>query len=316
MNHHPSRFVLRKRRQLLLASAGLVAVGGSAQAQNAAPLRVASKIDTEGALLGNLIVLLLQANGVTVQNRLSLGNTNIVRASLLAGEIDLYPEYTGSGAGFHADDKNPVWKNWEQGYQRVKKLDQDKHRLVWLTPAPANNTWAIAVRKELGGSKPLRTLADLARYANEGGRLKLAASAEFVESAAALPAFQTAYGFKLTREQLLVLAGGDTAATLKAAGEQTSGVNAAMAYGTDGPVAALGLVVLDDPKGVQPVYAPAPVLRADALVRYPRLPGLLEPLFKLLDTPTLQRLNAQIALEGQGARQVAAAFLKAKGLVK
>ncbi len=308
---------LIQRRTVMVAAAGLAAQTGTALAQNPPPpLRVASKIDTEGALLGHLIVLLLQANGITVQNRLSLGNTNIVRAALLAGEIDLYPEYTGSGAGFHADDKHPAWKNWEQGYQRVKKLDQDKHRLLWLTPAPANNTWAIAVRKELGGAKPLRTLADLARYVAEGGRLKLAASAEFVESAAALPAFQTAYGFKLAREQLLVLAGGDTAATLKAAGEQTSGVNAAMAYGTDGPVAALGLLVLEDPKGVQPVYAPAPVLRADALARYPRVPGLLEPLFKLLDTPTLQRLNAQIALEGQGARQVAAAFLKAKGLLK
>jgi osmoprotectant transport system substrate-binding protein len=316
---HPLNFASPslQRRHLLLATASLAALGGPALAQTAPPpLRVASKIDTEGALLGNLIVLLLQANGIAVQNRLSLGNTNIVRAALLAGEIDLYPEYTGSGAGFFADDKNPVWKNWEQGYQRVKKLDLEKNKLVWLTPAPANNTWAIAVRKDLGGSKPLRTLADLARYANEGGRLKLAASAEFVESAAALPAFQAAYGFKLTRDQLLVLAGGDTAATLKAAGEQTSGVNAAMAYGTDGPVAALGLVVLDDPKGVQPVYAPAPVVRADALARHPRLPGLLEPMFKLLDTPTLQRLNAQIALEGQGAKQVAAAFLKARGLVK
>lgn len=328
MNIADSRPMVR-RRSVLAASTGLgalvaltalAALGSPSLARGAQPapppLRVASKIDTEGALLGQLMVQLLQANGITVQNRLSLGNTNIVRAALLAGEIDLYPEYTGSGAGFHADDKNPAWKNWEQGYQRIKKLDQDKHRLVWLTPAPANNTWAIAVRKELGGNKPLRTLADLARYLGEGGRLKLAASAEFVESAAALPAFQTAYGFKLSREQLLVLAGGDTAATLKAAGQQTSGVNAAMAYGTDGPVAALGLFVLEDPKGVQPVYAPAPVLRAEALARYPQLPAMLEPLFKLLDTPTLQRLNAQIALQGQGARQVAAAFLKAQGLVR
>ncbi len=314
--HFTTSRLLFQRRSLLLAGVGLATAGNHARAQTAPPLRVASKIDTEGALLGQLMVQLLQANGVATQNRLSLGNTNIVRAALLAGEIDLYPEYTGSGAGFHADDKNPAWKNLEQGYQRVKKLDQDKHRLVWLAPAPANNTWAIAVRKELGGAKPLRTLADLARYVAEGGRLKLAASAEFVESAAALPAFQAAYGFKLQRGQLLVLAGGDTAATLKAAGEQTSGVNAAMAYGTDGPVAALGLLVLEDPKGVQPVYAPAPVIRADALARQPRVAGILEPLFKLLDTPTLQRLNAQIALEGQDARQVAAAFWTAKGLVK
>ena len=234
----------------------------------------------------------------------------------MAGEIDLYPEYTGNGAFFHADDKNPAWKSFEAGYQRVKALDQEKHRLVWLTPAPANNTWAIAVRRDLAAAQQLRTLDDLSRFVAGGGRLKLAASAEFAERADALPAFQAAYGFKLGREQLLLLAGGDTAATIKAAAEQTSGVNAAMAYGTDGPVAALGLVVLEDPKGVQPVYAPTAVVRAEVLAREPRIASVLEPLFKVLDTTTLQRLNAQIALEGQDARPVAAAFLKARGLVK
>jgi osmoprotectant transport system substrate-binding protein len=149
-----------------------------------------------------------------------------------------------------------------------------------------------------------------------GGKVKLAASAEFAERPDALPAFQSAYGFKLTQDQLLLLAGGDTAATIKAAAEQTSGVNAAMAYGTDGPLAALGLVVLEDSKGVQPVYAPAPVVRAEVLAKQPKIEALLAPLFKTLDTTTLQRLNAQIALEGQDAKKVAAAHLKATGLLK
>ncbi len=86
--------------------------------------------------------------------------------------------------------------------------------------------------------------ADLSRYLQEGGTFKLAASAEFIERADALPAFEKAYGFKLGQDQLLSLAGGDTAVTIEAAAQQTSGVNAAMAYGTDGPVAALGLQTL------------------------------------------------------------------------
>jgi len=131
-----------------------------------------------------------------------------------------------------------------------------------------------------------------------------------------LPAFQTAYGFKLTQDQLLTLAGGDTAVTIKAAAEQTSGVNGAMAYGTDGPVAALGLVILDDPKGVQPIYAPAPIVRAEVLAANPKIKDLLAPVFKALDGTTLQTLNAKIALEGQDAKQVAAAWLKGKGYVK
>jgi osmoprotectant transport system substrate-binding protein len=297
----------------LAASLALLLFATFTQAQ---PVRVGSKIDTEGALLGNLIVQVLEAGGVKTENRLSLGNTKVVRSALVAGEIDLYPEYTGNGAFFHADEKNPAWKQLDAGYARIKSLDAEKNKLAWLAPAPANNTWAIAVRQDVANANKLKSLADFGAFVTKGGKVKLAASAEFAERPDALPAFQSAYGFKLTQDQLLLLAGGDTAATIKAAAEQTSGVNAAMAYGTDGPVAALGLVVLEDPKGVQPVYAPAPVVRSDVLTRLPQIEKLLAPLFKTLDTRTLQKLNAQIALEGRDAKQVAAAHLKAVGLAK
>jgi osmoprotectant transport system substrate-binding protein len=300
-------------RRVLQTVLALGFLAGAAQAQ---PVRVGSKIDTEGALLGNLIVQVLEAGGVKTENKLSLGNTKIVRSALVAGEIDLYPEYTGNGAFFHADEKNPAWKQLDAGYQRIKALDAEKNKLTWLAPAPANNTWAIAVRKDVAAANKLKSLADFGKWVSGGGKVKLAASAEFAERPDALPAFQSAYGFKLTQDQLLLLAGGDTAATIKAAAEQTSGVNAAMAYGTDGPVAALGLMVLEDPQGVQPVYAPAPVVRADVLARQPKIATLLAPLFKTLDTATLQRLNAKIALEGQDAKKVAAEHLKASGLVK
>lgn len=300
----------RRRLQALLV---LLFCAGAVQAQ---AVRVGSKIDTEGALLGNLVVQVLEAGGVKTENKLQLGNTKIVRAALVAGEIDLYPEYTGNGAFFHADEKNPAWKRLDAGYQRIKQLDQEKNKLVWLPPAPANNTWAIAIRKDVASAQKLKSLADFGQWVSGGGKVKLAASAEFAERPDALPAFQSAYGFKLTQDQLLLLAGGDTAATIKAAAEQTSGVNAAMAYGTDGPLSALGLVVLEDNKGVQPVYAPAAVVRADVLAKQPKIATLLAPLFKTLDTATLQRLNAQIALEGQDAKKVAANHLKAAGLVK
>ena len=297
----------------VVATFAALLVAGAAQAQ---AVRVGSKIDTEGALLGNLIVQVLEAGGIKTDNKLQLGNTKIVRGALVAGEIDLYPEYTGNGAFFHADEKNPAWKKLEAGYERVKALDAEKNKLVWLPPAPANNTWAIAIRKDVASAQKLKSLADFGKWVAGGGKVKLAASAEFAERPDALPAFQAAYGFKLTQDQLLLLAGGDTAITIKAAAEQTSGVNAAMAYGTDGPVAALGLVVLEDPLGVQPVYAPAAVVRAEVLAKQPKIATLLAPLFKTLDTATLQRLNAQIALEGQDAKKVAAAHLKAKGLIK
>ncbi|WP_296494640.1 glycine betaine ABC transporter substrate-binding protein, partial [Rhodoferax sp.] len=249
-------------------------------------------------------------------NKSSLGNTKIMRGAITAGEIDIYPEYTGNGAFFFSDEANPAWKNAKAGFERVSALDLEKNKIVWLAAAPANNTWAIAVRKDVAAANKLKTLDDMGKWISAGGQFKLAASAEFAERSDALPAFQAAYGFKLKPDQLLTLAGGDTAVTIRAAAEKTSGVNAAMAYGTDGPLAALGLVIMDDPKGVQPIYAPAPIIRAEVLAKQPKIRDVLANVFKHLDGPTLQGLNAKIQLEGQDAKKVAGEFLRAKQLIK
>jgi osmoprotectant transport system substrate-binding protein len=306
------------RKNFIALAAGFITaslLASSALAQTTA-VRVGSKIDTEGKLLGSMIVLALEAGGVKTENKTSLGNTKVVRGAITAGEIDIYPEYTGNGAFMFADESNPVWKNAKAGYERVKAMDMEKNKIVWLEPAPANNTWAIAVRKDVATANKLKTLDDMGKWISGGGQFKLAASAEFVERADAMPAFQTAYGFKLKPEQILTLAGGDTAVTIRAAAEKTSGVNAAMAYGTDGPVAALGLVIMEDTKGVQPIYAPAPIVRADVLAKNPSIQSILAPVFKTLDGATLQALNAKIQIEGQDAKKVAGDFLKSKGLLK
>lgn len=287
---------------------------GSARA--AAAVVIASKIDTEGALLGNLIAAMLSANGVAVERRLQLGPTNIVRAALLAGQIDLYPEYTGNGAVFFHRETDPAWKDAGKDYALVKSLDAAENHLVWLTPAPANNTWVIAVRKDIARFPPRFCLDDLAAYLAEGGRFKLAASAEFVENPQALPAFEETYGFQLRADQLLTLSGGNTAATLRAAAEGTSGVNAAMAYGTDGALAALGLRALCDDKGAQIVYAPAPVIREAVLQAQPEIAKLLEPVFASLTLETLQSLNERIAVEGEEAAAVALDYLRSKGYLQ
>ena len=304
---------LINRRTLVLLTGTLMT--GLALAQTA-PVRVGSKIDTEGKLLGNMIVLALEAGGIKTENKSSLGNTKVMRGAITAGEIDIYPEYTGNGAFIFSEESNPAWKNAKAGYERVKALDFEKNKIVWLAPSPANNTWAIAVRKDVATANRLKTMDDLGKWVSAGGQFKLAASAEFVERSDALPAFQSAYGFKLQPAQLLTLAGGDTAATIRAAAEKTSGVNAAMAYGTDGPVAALGLVIMDDPKGVQPIYAPTPIVRNEVLLKNPKISTILAPVFQALDGPTLQALNAKIQIEGQDAKKVAGDFLKSKGLVK
>ena len=115
---------------------------------------------------------------------------------------------------------------------------------------------------------------------------------------------------------MLTLSGGNTAATLRAAAEQMSGVNAAMAYGTDGALAALGLVALRDDKGAQIVYAPAPVVREPVLQEHPEIRTVLDPVFTTLTIETLQKLNAEIAVEGQEAGAVAVSYLRSKNFLQ
>ncbi|GLQ53296.1 glycine betaine ABC transporter substrate-binding protein OsmF [Devosia nitrariae] len=303
---------MRLTNRILGALAALAMTATTVQAQ----VVVSSKIDTEGSVLGNIILEVLTANEIPVTDRIQLGATSVVREAITAGQIDIYPEYTGNGAFFFDEADKPIWNDAQQGYDEVKKLDYDANKIVWLSPAPANNTWAIALRDDVAGPNNLKTLTDFGEWVAGGGEVKLAASAEFVNSPAALPAFQSTYGFALEPEQLITLSGGDTAATIAAAAQQTSGANAAMVYGTDGGIAPSKLTVLDDDEGVQPVYAPAPVVREIVLTQYPQIAELLQPVFAKLDLETLQDLNGRVQVAGEPANAVALDFLKTNGFVK
>ncbi len=280
------------------------------------PIVVGSKIDTEGALLSQIIILMLRDNGFDVVDKSQFGPTSVVRKALESGELDIYPEYTGNGAFFFDETESDVWNDAQKGYERVKKLDKETYNIVWLKSAPANNTWAIAIPKRLSDKEGIRTLDDFATYVNRGGYVKLIGSEEFVTSPVALPKFQEVYGFILKQEQLLTVSSGSTAQTEKAASEGTDGINAAMAYGTDGSLSALDLVVLADPRGAQPVYEPAPRVRGEIIDQYPKIAGILDPVFKTLDLETLQILNAKITVEGQNATAVAKEYLTLKGFLK
>ncbi|HYF55212.1 MAG TPA: ABC transporter substrate-binding protein [Salinarimonas sp.] len=303
-------FPLARRSFAALFLALVVAGPALAQAER---VRVGSKIDTEGALLGSMIVLVLENLGIPVADRVSLGPTKIVRTALLQGEIDIYPEYTGNGAFFFDRESDPAWKGAQTAYDLVKRLDAEANRIVWLDRARANNTWLIAVRGDVAKREGLATMEDFAKSA---GARRLAASAEFVESPAALPSFERVYGFAMPRDRIVTLAGGDTAVTMRAAAQGIGGVDSAMVYGTDGAIAALGLVVMTDPKGAQIVYEPAPAIRAAVLERHPAIGPALSKVFASLDLETLQTLNARIAVEGRPARAVAGDYLREKGLLR
>lgn len=280
-----------------------------------APVVVSSKLDLEGALLGQMMLLALARAGVPTISQLQIGPTAILRQALLSGAVDLCVEYTGNGAFFFHQESDPVWRDAREGFLRVAALDYTENHLVWLEPAPADNSWVIAVPKALATEKGLKTLDDFAAFVRAGNRIKLAASAEFVESEAGLPAFEAAYGFNLQASQLLVLSGGETTATMKAASDGISGVNAAMAYGSDGALNALDLLPLEDPRHAEPVYAPAPVIRAATLEDHPRIRQALAPAFAGLDLKTLRSLNERVAVQGEEASRVARDYMTARNLL-
>lgn len=298
---------------VLLAASAITAFPPASLAEN--PVRVASKIDTEGGLLGQIIVILLESNDIPVEDRTALGATNVVRQAIISGEIDMYPEYTGNGYYFFEGTDPEIWKDAKKAYETVAAFDLEKNGILWLQPAPANNTWAIASRRDLAEEEGLVTLDDFADYVNSGGKVKLACSEEFASRPDVLPAFEKAYGFHLEKDQLLILSGGNTAQTEQAASMGTDGINFAMAYGTDGGISILDLVVLEDSKGVQPVYQPAPIIRKEALEAHPEIREILAPAFRNLDMETLQRLNGRIAVEGLDPAAVARTYLQEQDLL-
>jgi osmoprotectant transport system substrate-binding protein len=292
---------------LLLSVTGCTGGDESAEGPKG-PITVGSKIDTEGSLLAQMIILMLRDGGFEVVDKSQFGPTSVVKKALETGEIDMYPEYTGNGAFFFDEADSPVWKDAAGGYDRVKELDLERNDILW----------AIAIRKDIAEEHNLDTLDDLAAYVNAGKTpaIKLIGSEEFVNSPAALPAFQEAYGFTLSKQQLVTVSSGDTTQTEKAAGEGTDQINAAMAYGTDGTIDAFNLVVLGDPRGVQPVYQPAPRVRGAIMDEYPDIADILDPVFESLTLEILQELNGRIGVAGENPADVARDYLTSAGFLK
>lgn len=299
------------RGWLILAAA--LSLGASPQVPGA--VVVSSKLSSESAMLGQMIRLMLSSRGIDTIDRTRLGATPVVRKALLTGEVDLYVEYTGNAGLFFNDAANPAWKDLARGYALGSRLDYEANRIVWLTPAPASNAWALAVRADVARANHLSTMSDFGRWVASGGRVVLACSAEFA-NAGTLRSLESTYGFVLSSAQLIVLAGGETAATIAAAAAGTNGTNTAMVYGTDGGIAAANLRVLEDDRHAQPVYAPVPIIREPVLKTYPQIAAIVKPLMESFDRQTLQRLNARVQIDGESDEVVAADYLRARGFLK
>jgi osmoprotectant transport system substrate-binding protein len=321
-----------KRKALLLmttlALAGTVLAGCAQPApEPAAPeepakkdvpaIKVASLLDSEGALLGSMVIQMLEANGFETVDKTKLGTPDVVRKALLEGEIDATIDYTGSGQYYiEGQEGLPVWKNAETGYAEIKKLDKEQNNIDWLTPAPANNTELMAAKKDFLEANGIATMEDFAKYVNDGKETKVIGSQSWVDNPLGLKGFEEAYGFKLKKDQIIPLADGVTAQMLEAVAKGTDGVNFSLAYGTDGQLADLGLLIIADPKGVPPVYEPAPVFRGQLFDTAPEIADILKPVFESMDQAKLQELNKQVAFDGKDPKVVAKEYLEANGFLK
>jgi osmoprotectant transport system substrate-binding protein len=302
------RYSVLKLLKSLLVSAALL-FGGSIPAD--AAVVVSSKLSSESAMIGQMIRLMLNAAGIPTLDRTVLGATYVVRKALLAGQIDIYVEYTGNGGFFFNLPSDPAWKDLRKGYELGSRLDYAANRIVWLTPGNASNAWALAIRKDVARVNHLVTMSDFGKWVTGGGKIVLACSAEFA-NAGTLRSLEKAYGFVLRSDQLIVLAGGETSATISAAAAQTNGTNVAMVYGTDGNVIAANLQILEDDRHEQPIYAPVPMVREAVLKANPRIAQIVKPLMESFTRETLQELNARVQVNGESIISVAEDYLKSK----
>jgi osmoprotectant transport system substrate-binding protein len=309
---------------LALAAAMLFGATALAQAPNENdPIVVGSKQFTEQIVLGKIILTALEASGYEVTDRTNLGGTAVNRDALEAGEIDVYPNYTGTAISNWYRDIPWASESIAEGtsgdayasYTTVASLDAALFDLVWLRPAPANNTYALAVTRQWSEENDITTMQEFADYVNEGGEVVLSTGDEFAQRPDGLPAFYETYDFQLSEDQLIIIAGATPAQTEQALATGQNNVNVAMAYGTDGALMAYDFVVLEDPLGAQPVFQPTPVFVGEVIRTYPEIAGILNPIFATFDNPTLQGLNAAVEVDGLSPDEVARTYLEDNGFI-
>jgi osmoprotectant transport system substrate-binding protein len=294
--------VFTRARALGLLAAGLTLPSCGMHVDATA---IGSKNFTESLLLGELYAQVVEDNGLPVRRRLDLGGTDIAMAALRRGEIDLYPEYTGTAllVVLKAQPRGDA----AQTFAYVKREYEKRYGLTWLDPAPMNNTQALATTRALATRFGLRTLSDVAAKAPQ---LRLGAVPEFVKRSDGLPGLQRVYGgFKFKSIRLIDFG-------LKYKALLSGDVDIVVAFGTDGAILADDLVVMQDDKHLFPPYHVAPVIRQAVLKARPQLAGMLNRIAPLLTDTVMRTLNNQI--DGPQKREpseVANDFIKAHGLV-
>jgi osmoprotectant transport system substrate-binding protein len=286
----------RRRAIALLASVPVLA---SCQSRGA--IRVGSKNFTESIVVAEIYAQTLEAAGYHVERRLNLGSTQIVLAAMERGDIDLYPEYTGTAlidVLHHAPISDP-----HTAFKVVQREFAQRFGLHWLPPSPMNDSQALATTAEIASKYNLRKLSDLAPLTS---RLRLATIPEFLTRPDGLPGLQRLYGgfhfesvrtFDIALKYQALLAGDADIAT---------------AFTTDGAISTNHLSVLIDDKHLWPPYNVAPVLRPPVAADT-KLVSALNAVSPRITSSAAASMNAAVEERKQDPGDVAAAFLRNSG---
>ncbi|MEV4220849.1 glycine betaine ABC transporter substrate-binding protein [Nonomuraea sp. NPDC049725] len=272
---------------------------------------VGSKDFTENIMLGNIAVQLLKAHGAEVVDKVNLGGTVTNRKALMAGEIDLYWEYSGTGWIEHLKNTTPIQDPAEQ-FKATAGADLEKNGVRWIGPTPLNNTYALAIRTEKAQELGVKTVSDVAELARtKPEEVTICIETEFSTRDDGLPGLSKAYDMKIPKDRIALL---DTGVVYTET-DKGETCNFGEVFTTDGRIAALGLTVLEDDKKFFPVYNAAVTIKDDLYKKHPALEKVLQPVIAKLDDATMQKLNARVDVDGEQPKKVSADWLEQNGFL-
>lgn len=281
---------------VLVISLSIGAIMGCSNKGNKV-IKVGSKNFTESIILAELYSYALEKNGYTVEKKLNLGATSVAHPALVKGDIDLYPEYTGTGLT-KVLNKDALFDQ-SVVYSIVKKDYHDQFKLEWLDYSEANDSQGLVITKKASDLYGIKTITDLQKNAD---KLRFASQGEFELASDGLPAITKVYGtfnFKSTKVY-------DNA--LKYEVLHSDNADISVAYTTEGQLSNAEFVVLEDDKHAWSPYNIAPVVREDTLSKYTDVKEILNAITKKLTTKVVQSLNAQVDIDKKEPVDVAKAY--------
>lgn len=282
---------------ITLAIFATLALTGCSGSKQSDAVVIGSKDFTENLILAELYALALEDNGFTVDRKLSLASS-AVHTALVNDEIDLYPEYTGTG--LLSVLKLDMETDPQKVYDTVKAAYEDQFSVTWLDYSPANDGQGLVISKKASDQYGITTISQLQQ---KSPNIRFASQGEFDERDDGIPGLTSVYGeFKFASSRIY-----DN--SLKYQILKNDEADCAPAYTTEGQLTdTANFVLLEDDKQFWPPYNVAPVIRNDALEANPGIADVLNKLAPLLTTEVLTGLNAKVDLEQQEYEEVAAEY--------